>query len=97
MFLKFVSQCSLLLGNCIFLLHNSIDVSIFSSNGKASNWRNVFLTFLTSQSSAVQDMVSPERLTELYPEISEAQASNPLMANIFLGLIPALIWILFFA
>ncbi|CAJ1945572.1 unnamed protein product [Cylindrotheca closterium] len=53
--------------------------------------------FYTIPLTAVQDMVSEERLTELYPEINEAQASNPIMANIFLGLIPALIWILFFA
>ena len=90
-------QRSYLFGNCIFLLHNSVDVSILRLILKWQSKDRLSYIGKHSSCSAVQDTVSEERLTELYPEISEAKQSNPVMANLFLGLVPALIWILFFA
>ena len=47
--------------------------------------------------SAVQNLVSSEKLMERYPDLKGFREDNPMVVNAFLGIIPALIWTCFFA
>jgi hypothetical protein len=47
--------------------------------------------------SAAQNLVTPESLSQIIPDINEWQEQSVFLANIFSGFIPALVWTAFFA
>jgi hypothetical protein len=53
--------------------------------------------FYTIPLTLAQQLVSPEHLSKIFPEIKELQENSMLLSNIFSGLIPALVWTAFFA
>jgi len=53
--------------------------------------------FYTLPLTLAQQLISPQSLSKVFPEIKELQAQSDLLENIFSGLIPALVWTLFFA
>ena len=53
--------------------------------------------FYTIPLTLAQQLVSPESLSKIFPEIEELQERSLLLSNIFSGLIPALVWTAFFA
>jgi hypothetical protein len=46
---------------------------------------------------AAQALIEPENLKRIFPDIEQWQETNAFVANIFSGLIPALVWSSFFA
>eukprot|EP00934_Nitzschia_sp_Nitz4_P000795 Nitzschia sp. Nitz4//scaffold32_size149145//19447//26119//NITZ4_002866-RA/size149145-augustus-gene-0.25-mRNA-1//1//CDS//3329548030//795//frame0 len=53
--------------------------------------------FYTIPLTAAQELVSPESLSKIFPDIERLQQSSDFLANIFSGFIPALVWTSFFA
>ena len=53
--------------------------------------------FYTIPLVAAQALVSPERLSYIFPDIEKWQENSIFLANIFSGFIPALVWTGFFA
>jgi hypothetical protein len=46
---------------------------------------------------AAQALIEPENLKNIFPAIEQWQENSAFIANIFSGLIPALVWTAFFA